>query len=211
MILNYIWFGIFSLAFPFALRLFYSSADEDDALLAFFGLIATAISGYSAVAISCDFVTAPLFSMLLDFLPDTGSFVNACTAFLICIFAWVAYAAILFVAVDLVVSRFPRKRAYQIKLTSEANKQLFWVLAKVGGGIYKRIDENRELVELLQKEAPEFVYENPWVMGWLKSQDDFLCKIEAATSEPPVCQFGKRNIGRVFPRSWPSVSTDWTE
>jgi hypothetical protein len=48
-----------------------------------------------------------------------------------------------------------------------------------GGGIYKLIDENRELYQLLQDPCPDFLRESPWVDGWLKAQDDFLQDIES--------------------------------
>lgn len=47
------------------------------------------------------------------------------------------------------------------------------------GGIYKRIDENRELYRLLKDRCPEFLQECFWVDGWLKAQDDFLRDIES--------------------------------
>jgi len=85
--------------------------------------------------------------------------------------------------------------------TLETVKQ---ILARCGGGIYKRIDENRELLELLQKEAPELLEKQPWIMGWLESQDDFLCKLESAVPLADV-QFRKQVgvRGCSFPRPWP--------
>ncbi|WP_461280328.1 hypothetical protein [Acidithiobacillus sp.] len=47
-----------------------------------------------------------------------------------------------------------------------------------GRGIHKRIDENRELMELLQTTAPALLRECPWVEGWIHSQDHFLVAIE---------------------------------
>lgn len=41
-------------------------------------------------------------------------------------------------------------------------------------GLTKRLDENRELFELLQNEAPELLSKFPWINGWLESQDRFL-------------------------------------
>lgn len=68
------------------------------------------------------------------------------------------------------------------------------------GGIYKRIDENRELLELLQREAPELLAQQPWIVGWLESQDEFLSDLESAVRLTDV-QFPKRPSD--FPRSWP--------
>ncbi|PHM72351.1 hypothetical protein [Xenorhabdus sp. KJ12.1] len=44
-------------------------------------------------------------------------------------------------------------------------------------GIYKRIDENRELLELIYREYPNLIEKNPWVINWIKSQDEFLLAI----------------------------------
>jgi len=41
-------------------------------------------------------------------------------------------------------------------------------------GVTKRLDENRELFEILQNEAPELLCKFPWVISWLESQDYFL-------------------------------------
>lgn len=74
------------------------------------------------------------------------------------------------------------------------------ILARHQGGIYKRIDENRELLELLQREAPELLAKQPWIVGWLESQDGFLCDLESAVPLSDV-QFPKRTSD--FPRPWP--------
>lgn len=53
-------------------------------------------------------------------------------------------------------------------------KQLLNVIGSRQAGIFKRLDENRELLELLIQETPELLHSHPWVVGWLASQDDFL-------------------------------------
>lgn len=50
-------------------------------------------------------------------------------------------------------------------------------LERTEGGIFKRIDENRELAELLARNAPQLLKEHPAVMTWLKSQDHFLSEL----------------------------------
>lgn len=65
------------------------------------------------------------------------------------------------------------------------------------GGIYKRIDENRELMELLQQRCPEFLIGNFWVRGWLESQDRFLLQLAHAA------QTANHLAGCRFPRPWP--------
>ena len=65
------------------------------------------------------------------------------------------------------------------------------------GGVIKRIDENRELLELLDKEAPEFMQKHPWVAGWIEGNDNFFEEVRATlnvVSPLPVS---------TFPRPWP--------
>lgn len=42
------------------------------------------------------------------------------------------------------------------------------------GGVVKRIDENRELLELLLCVSPELLNQSPWVVGWIKANDSFF-------------------------------------
>ena len=78
------------------------------------------------------------------------------------------------------------------------------------GGIFKRIDEIRELAEVLAKDAPEFMATHPWVSGWLTSTDSFLSAVASAVDA--VMQdnypFPQRDGAQPFPRprqeeSWP--------
>lgn len=77
--------------------------------------------------------------------------------------------------------------------------QLKTVLVKSQRGIYKRIDENRELLQLLKNEVPDFLERNFWVESWIQSQDDFLLDIlkvmplENSLNSPIV----------TYPRPWP--------
>lgn len=84
---------------------------------------------------------------------------------------------------------------------SARQKSLERILARHYGGIYKRIDENRELRELLQSKAPEFLAAHPWVNGWFDSADGFLVDLENAA--PPLdAQFKpKHSEAYSFPRS----------
>ena len=56
------------------------------------------------------------------------------------------------------------------------------VLERSQGGLGKRIDENRELLELLYLDAPVLMKEKPWIAGWLHSQDEFLNDLAKAAS-----------------------------
>lgn len=78
------------------------------------------------------------------------------------------------------------------------------ILERHYGGVYKRIDENRELLDVLQREAPELLAKRPWIVGWLEAQDGFLCDLEAVVS-PTDVQFPERrgSLNQNFPRPWP--------
>jgi hypothetical protein len=65
----------------------------------------------------------------------------------------------------------------------------------VTGGLLKRIDENRELLELLQRESPQLLKSNPWMVGWLQANDDFFVELAQ------LLKVHSRDIG--FPRAWP--------
>lgn len=81
--------------------------------------------------------------------------------------------------------------------TSKTKKQLSEirvVLEHSEAGIYKRLDENRELLELLMSRSPELIRDCPWVVGWIRSQDNFLVAVSRAASIPPH---------RSLPRPWP--------
>ncbi|EGL3999212.1 hypothetical protein IQ368_004763 [Salmonella enterica] len=70
-------------------------------------------------------------------------------------------------------------------------------------GVYKRIDENRELLELLQRESPDLLERCPWVEGWLDSQDRFLSLLAVVVgTENEIGRHDKR-----FPRPWPGAKT----
>ncbi|EGQ62314.1 hypothetical protein GGI1_12178 [Acidithiobacillus sp. GGI-221] len=59
------------------------------------------------------------------------------------------------------------------------------VIKNHSNGIYKRIDENRELMELLALDhGPDFLERNSWVASWLESQDAFLDALREAAGMP---------------------------
>lgn len=68
------------------------------------------------------------------------------------------------------------------------------VLRRQDGGIYKRLDENRALLELLQREMPGVLVNHPIVERWLWRQDRFLLSLaDAATA----------SATNDTPRPWP--------
>ncbi|HAT3955922.1 hypothetical protein FGF01_05380 [Aeromonas salmonicida subsp. achromogenes] len=68
-------------------------------------------------------------------------------------------------------------------------------------GVYKRIDENRELLELLYKESPELLNKFPWVRGWIESQDAFLNELANLSGSENTLQ--RVNENKPYPRSFP--------
>lgn len=71
-------------------------------------------------------------------------------------------------------------------------------LSTNNGGIHKRIDENRELLELLAASAPDFLLHHPWVLNWFRSQDEFLRRL----AESPIAPRADRwRQPRPFPAS----------
>lgn len=82
---------------------------------------------------------------------------------------------------------------------SKKLKALEKVLTHSHRGIHKRIDENRELLELLQSHAPGFLEKNFWVEGWLRGQDGFLADLLATLPVANPVASGN------FPRPWPTV------
>lgn len=67
------------------------------------------------------------------------------------------------------------------------------------GGVLKRIDENRELLETLRSKCPTVLYENWWIEGWIASNDRFFTTLQAI--------LGIKNTHRAkdsqYPRQWP--------
>lgn len=84
---------------------------------------------------------------------------------------------------------------------SKQQKNLERILSRHHGGIYKRIDENRELMELLQAKAPEFLAAHPWINGWLESTDGFLNDLENAAPALDAQFKPKRSGNFSFPRN----------
>ncbi|MDD2892551.1 MAG: hypothetical protein PHF20_01360 [Halothiobacillaceae bacterium] len=84
---------------------------------------------------------------------------------------------------------------------SKQQKSVERILSRHYGGIYKRIDENRELMELLQAKAPEFLAAHPWVNSWLDSTDGFLVDLEKAAPGLDAQFKPKHSETFSFPRS----------
>ncbi len=99
-----------------------------------------------------------------------------------------------------------RNENYFVKLMSRMSNlkyrlQLDEIRQVAGGtcrGIHKRIDENRELLELLQEKAPELLERYFWIEGWIDSNDHFLVELEKVVGV-------KNKMARThaYPRPWP--------
>jgi hypothetical protein len=86
---------------------------------------------------------------------------------------------------------------------SKSQKQLAAiqeVASRVGRGVHKRIDENREMLELLQKSAPNVLEQFAWVEGWLRGHDDFFAELAKVVG---VENTVGRNSSLPYPRPWP--------
>jgi hypothetical protein len=71
------------------------------------------------------------------------------------------------------------------------------VVAQSARGIHKRIDENRELLETLQRDFPHLLSSYWWIEGWVESQDQFLTDLAVATGVV------RGRSSENFPRPWP--------
>ncbi len=81
------------------------------------------------------------------------------------------------------------------------------ILRSQSGGIYKRIDENRELLTLLLAEAPDVLAAHPWIEGWLQSHDEFFCDLANTVASGDTFLSLRQRSGRPYPRPWPGRPT----
>lgn len=87
------------------------------------------------------------------------------------------------------------------KVKPEPKIEFQRILQEVGGGAHKRVDENRELLELLQDKAPEMLRVNPWAMVWIQRNDEVFVEMALLATELELADlFGRR---AKFPRPWP--------
>ena len=63
------------------------------------------------------------------------------------------------------------------------------------GGVLKRIDENRELLETLQRDAPDLLRAKPWIIGWIECNDSFFTQVANITKQTSALPD--------YPRPWP--------
>lgn len=80
------------------------------------------------------------------------------------------------------------------------NEEIRNALATNSRGVYKRIDENRELLELIKDKAPELLAQHPYIEGWIGSHDHFFTEL-ARLAETPN-KLGQQTA-LPYPRPWP--------
>lgn len=80
-------------------------------------------------------------------------------------------------------------------------RQILGVVRTSYRGVAKRIDENRELLDLLQQEAPEILKSKPCIVGWLEGQDGFLTELAQACGDANSLGF-RSDAARPYPRKW---------
>lgn len=89
------------------------------------------------------------------------------------------------------------------KKSSAVETALKTILTSAGGGAHKRVDENRELLELLQAEAPLLLKRNPWIVWWLESNDEVFVALARMSKELELQESFRESS--VFPRPWPAM------
>lgn len=93
----------------------------------------------------------------------------------------------------------------KIKLSAEKLNDVINVIKTNERGVHKRIDENRELLDLLQCEDPAFIKRCFWVRGWLASQDRFLCELADVSGVDNSVSYTEQKI---YPRPFPKNFSD---
>lgn len=88
------------------------------------------------------------------------------------------------------------------RTNAERLRKIDDVSGRIGRGVYKRIDENRELLELLKHDAPDLLLNRGNVEGWLRSHDDFFTELEKIVHIPNPWS-RKQLPGFEYPRPWP--------
>lgn len=59
---------------------------------------------------------------------------------------------------------------------------LIEVIKNSEGGMEKRLDENRELLETIIRDSPSLLEDNPWIVHWIRSTEQYLLKVYGAAN-----------------------------
>ena len=65
--------------------------------------------------------------------------------------------------------------------------------------LFKRIDENRELLELMWRECPEFLSSHQWIEGWIRGNDDFFNELREILQSEADARDGLAGTGSTRP------------
>lgn len=138
---------------------------------------------YSVVVLVCGLVA---LRYVLPFLAQQGlgyADQNVAAIIIFGLMAWAFYA------------RWQLRRR-KVKQAAERFAKVAAICQGCERGVFKRIDENRELFEFLRRECPELVNRAPWIVGWLESQDHFLVELAEAVGTTNHLASSR------FPRPW---------
>lgn len=83
-----------------------------------------------------------------------------------------------------------------------ARAELVEILCSVGGGAHKRVDENRQLLALLQEDAPGLLRKRPWVVGWIAENDRMFVRLANLSRQMRLVEDSGAPTA-TFPRPWP--------
>lgn len=71
-------------------------------------------------------------------------------------------------------------RRWLIRWTLLRLSYVSWVFFRLEGGIFRRLDEHREMMGFLESHCPEYVTQYPWLRCWVEKQERFLTQLEKA-------------------------------
>lgn len=88
---------------------------------------------------------------------------------------------------------------------TDKSAEVMKIISDPEKGVYSVIDKSRDVIDLLRKEAPEFMASNFWVIDFLTDQDKFLKKIADTvdTTTFPI-EIQKKIKNGEYPRPFPS-------
>lgn len=204
--LDYIWCGIFLISSVIAAFHSYQLHDERKFEKAGNWLFGSTGLAFLPLLITWEPIGFRYWMSVRDFLPQTGEMISEATALILVVLTAALYLALTQYIGEAFHYLLKRKNK---GLSLPFNKRLAAIDEVLNGyqngyGIYKRIDENRELLELLKKECPEFLEDHFWIEGWLESHDQFFSELALAAKTK-----NRRVNIRNFPRPWPGTNLSY--
>lgn len=102
------------------------------------------------------------------------------------------------------------KKLFSLIKNSDRDERILEIIKHYHAGVFKRIDENRETLEIIIKHNPSLLKDMYWLKSIFKCQDDFLCAL--------ANQIDPKELGSVvnlrhlengiFPRKYPLESSN---